>query len=530
MTQSRTHNCNELRLSNAGEKVTLVGWYENLRKVSRNLGFLILRDFYGTTQIVVETEEMMEKLDGVNKESTISVTGTVRERSNKNTELPTGEIEVVPEGIEILGKCIYNALPFEINQSREADENTRLKYRYLDLRNPNMKKNIVMRSQIVAELRQRMYALNFMEITTPILTCSSPEGARDYLVPSRIHPGSFYGLPQSPQLYKQLLMCSGFDRYIQIARCFRDEDLRADRQPEFTQIDMELSFVDVDDVIDVNERYLAFLFKEVLDIDVKKLCFEENEDINITEYTQAAMVTASVAILKKIEEMGLKPDLTAGLSLGEYCALVASDVMSFEDAVKVVRQRGILMQDTVPAGEGAMSAVLGMKKEAIEAVLPDVEGIVTIANYNCPGQIVISGESKAVAEAGEALKEAGAKRVLPLKVSGPFHSPMLKPAGEKLLDVLADVEVDDPTVPYVSNTTAEFITSKDEVKELLGRQVYSSVCWEQSIEKMIADGADTFVEIGPGRTLCGFMRKIDRNVKAINIAKVEDLEKLKEIM
>ena len=266
---------------------------------------------------------------------------------------------------------------------------------------------------------------------------------------------------------------------------------------------------------------------EVLDIDVKKLCFEENEDINITEYTQAAMVTASVAILKKIEEMGLKPDLTAGLSLGEYCALVASDVMSFEDAVKVVRQRGILMQDTVPAGEGAMSAVLGMKKEAIEAVLPDVEGIVTIANYNCPGQIVISGESKAVAEAGEALKEAGAKRVLPLKVSGPFHSPMLKPAGEKLLDVLADVEVDDPTVPYVSNTTAEFITSKDEVKELLGRQVYSSVCWEQSIEKMIADGADTFVEIGPGRTLCGFMRKIDRNVKAINIAKVEDLEKIK---
>ena len=269
---------------------------------------------------------------------------------------------------------------------------------------------------------------------------------------------------------------------------------------------------------------------EVLDIDVKKLCFEENEDINITEYTQAAMVTASVAILKKIEEMGLKPDLTAGLSLGEYCALVASDVMSFEDAVKVVRQRGILMQDTVPAGEGAMSAVLGMKIEAIEAVLPDVEGIVTIANYNCPGQIVISGESEAVAKAGDALKEAGAKRVLPLKVSGPFHSPMLKPAGEKLLDVLVDVEVNDPKVPYVSNTTAEFITNKDEVKKLLGRQVYSSVCWEQSIEKMIADGADTFVEIGPGKTLCGFMRKIDRSVKAINIAKVEDLEKLKEIM
>ena len=269
---------------------------------------------------------------------------------------------------------------------------------------------------------------------------------------------------------------------------------------------------------------------EILNIDMKQLCFEENELLDQTEYTQAAMVTTCLAMTRVIESRGLKADITAGLSLGEYCALVASDVMSFEDAVKVVRQRGILMQDTVPAGEGAMSAVLGMKKEAIEAVLPDVEGIVTIANYNCPGQIVISGESKAVAEAGEALKEAGAKRVLPLKVSGPFHSPMLKPAGEKLLDVLADVEVDDPTVPYVSNTTAEFITSKDEVKELLGRQVYSSVCWEQSIEKMIADGADTFVEIGPGRTLCGFMRKIDRNVKAINIAKVEDLEKLKEIM
>ena len=164
MTQSRTHNCNELRLSNAGEKVTLVGWYENLRKVSKNLGFLILRDFYGTTQIVVETEEMMEKLDGVNKESTISVTGTVRERSNKNTELPTGEIEVVPEGIEILGKCIYNALPFEINQSREADENTRLKYRYLDLRNPSVKSKIVLRSRIVAELRNKMNELGFLEL------------------------------------------------------------------------------------------------------------------------------------------------------------------------------------------------------------------------------------------------------------------------------------------------------------------------------------------------------------------------------
>lgn len=268
---------------------------------------------------------------------------------------------------------------------------------------------------------------------------------------------------------------------------------------------------------------------KVLDIDVKALCFEENEDINITEYTQAAMVTASVAILREIEARGVKPDMTAGLSLGEYCALVASEVMSFEDAVKTVRQRGILMQDTVPAGEGAMAAVLGMKKEPIEEVLSNIEGIVSIANYNCPGQIVISGETKAVEEASAALKEAGARRVLPLKVSGPFHSGMLQPAGEKLLEVLADVEVKDPKVPYVSNTTAQMVTSKDQVKELLGRQVYSSVCWEQSIEMMIEEGADTFIEIGPGRTLSGFMRKINRSVTVINIEKVEDLEKLKEI-
>lgn len=268
---------------------------------------------------------------------------------------------------------------------------------------------------------------------------------------------------------------------------------------------------------------------EVLDIDVKALCFEENEDINITEFTQAAMVTASVAILREIEARGIKPDMTAGLSLGEYCALVASGVMSFEDSVKTVRQRGILMQDTVPTGEGAMAAVLGMKKEAIEEVLPGIDGIVTIANYNCPGQIVISGEAKAVEEASVALKEAGARRVLPLKVSGPFHSGMLKPAGEKLLEVLADVDVQDPEVPYVSNTTAEFVEKKDEVKDLLGKQVYSSVRWEQSIEKMIEAGADTFIEIGPGRTLSGFMKKINRNVTVINIEKVEDLEKLKEV-
>lgn len=263
MIQSRTHHCNELRLSDAGKQVTLVGWYENIRKVSKNLGFLILRDFYGTTQIVIETEEMMQIIDGLNKESTISVSGTVRERSSKNAELATGDIEVVPEKIEILGKCIYNALPFEINQSKDADENTRLKYRYLDLRNPAVKSRMVQRSRIVAELRQKMNELGFMEITTPILTCSSPEGARDYLVPSRNHPGKFYALPQAPQQFKQILMASGFDRYFQIAPCFRDEDARADRSPgEFYQLDMEMAFASQEDVFSVIEEVLPPVFEK----------------------------------------------------------------------------------------------------------------------------------------------------------------------------------------------------------------------------------------------------------------------------
>ena len=269
MIQSRTHNCNELRIGNVGERVTLVGWFENMRKVSKNLGFVILRDFYGTTQLVVETEEMMNVMDGINKESTISVEGVVRERSSKNANLPTGEIEVVPDKIEILGKCIYNALPFEINQSKDADENARLKYRYLDLRRPDLQRNLRMKSQVMTLTRQFFSDEGFLEVETPMLGKTTPEGARDYLVPSRIHPGSFYGLPQSPQLYKQLLMCSGVDRYIQIARCFRDEDLRADRQPEFTQIDMELSFVDVEDVLEVNERLLKKLFKEICNVDVQ---------------------------------------------------------------------------------------------------------------------------------------------------------------------------------------------------------------------------------------------------------------------
>ena len=209
--QSRTHNCNELRLSDAGKSVTLCGWLDNERKVSKNLSFVVLRDFYGITQFVFENEEMIAKLEGVNKESTLQITGIVRERENKNLNIPTGEIEVVPTAVEVLGKCIYNALPFEIRQSREADENFRLKYRYLDLRNPVVQDKIVLRSKIVSELRQRMNALDFLEITTPILTCSSPEGARDYLVPSRNHPGKFYALPQAPQQFKQILMASGID-------------------------------------------------------------------------------------------------------------------------------------------------------------------------------------------------------------------------------------------------------------------------------------------------------------------------------
>ena len=261
MFQSRTHNCNELRIEHAGQTVTLTGWYENLRRVSKNLGFLILRDFYGTTQLVIETEEMMEKLSGVNTESTLSVTGTVRERSSKNPSLPTGEVEVVPESIEVLGRCRYSELPFEINRSKEADENTRLRYRYLDLRNPAVKERIILRCNVVAELRKSMTEEGFLEITTPILTCSSPEGARDYLVPSRNHPGKFYALPQAPQQFKQLLMASGFDRYFQIAPCFRDEDARADRSPgEFYQLDMEMAFAAQEDVFAVLEKVLPPVF------------------------------------------------------------------------------------------------------------------------------------------------------------------------------------------------------------------------------------------------------------------------------
>ena len=263
MKQSRTHNCGELRLSDAGKTVTLAGWMENVRAVSASLAFVVIRDFYGTTQLVIENEEMMNAIRAINKESTISVTGTVRERASKNPKLPTGEIEVVPEQISVTGRCRYNELPFEINRSREADEATRLKYRFLDLRNPAVKKNIILRCQVVAEIRKLMTEHGFLEITTPILTASSPEGARDYLVPARKHPGKFYALPQAPQQFKQLLMASGFDRYFQIAPCFRDEDARGDRTPgEFYQLDMEMSFATQDDVLGVLEEVLVPVFEK----------------------------------------------------------------------------------------------------------------------------------------------------------------------------------------------------------------------------------------------------------------------------
>ena len=261
--QSRTHNCSELRIENAGESVKIVGWMENVREVSANLAFVVVRDFYGTTQVVIETEEQMAFIKGLNKESTISVEGTVRERASKNPKLPTGDIEVLPSKIEVLGRCRYNELPFQINRSRDADEATRLKYRYLDLRNPEVKSNIVLRCNVVSALRRAMTEHGFLEITTPILTASSPEGARDYLVPARNHPGKFYALPQAPQQFKQLLMTSGFDRYFQIAPCFRDEDARADRSPgEFYQLDMEMAFANQEDVFAVLEDVLPPIFAQ----------------------------------------------------------------------------------------------------------------------------------------------------------------------------------------------------------------------------------------------------------------------------
>ncbi len=268
----------------------------------------------------------------------------------------------------------------------------------------------------------------------------------------------------------------------------------------------------------------------ILGINMEELCFEENDRINITEFTQIAMVTTCMAILAQVKKSGIKPEVCAGLSLGEYPALMAGGVMSFEEGIQVVRQRGILMQEAAEPGAGAMSAVLGMENAFIEKICRDVEGIVAVANYNCPGQAVISGEKKAVEEAGKELMKNGARRVVTLNVSGPFHSPLLKEAGEKLYEALKETEIHEPEIPYVANVNAEIIRRKEEIRNLLAEQVYSSVKWQQSVENIIAAGVDTFVEIGPGKTLSAFVKKIDRSCKVLNVEKIEDLDKLQEVM
>ena len=309
MFQSRTHTCNELRMEHAGQSVKIVGWMENVREVGSNLAFVILRDFYGTTQVVIETEEMMAAIKGLNKESTISVEGVVRERDSKNPKMPTGDIEVVPTRIEVLGRCRHNELPFQVNRSREADETLRLKYRYLDLRNPEVKNNIVLRCNVVSALRAAMTEHGFLEITTPILTASSPEGARDYLVPARKHPGKFYALPQAPQQFKQLLMTSGFDRYFQIAPCFRDEDARGDRSPgEFYQLDMELAFANQDDVFAVLEDVLPPIFAKY-----GKYNIASSAPFKRIPFTEAMEVYGSD-----------KPDLRIDLTVTDVTELIGS--------------------------------------------------------------------------------------------------------------------------------------------------------------------------------------------------------------
>ena len=308
-TKYRTHTCGELRMEHVGQTVTLAGWLENLREVGSNFAFLVLRDFYGTTQVVVETQEMMDLVKPLNKESTIAVTGVVRERTSKNPKLPTGDIEVVPSEIKVLGRCRYNELPFEVNFSKDADESQRLKYRYLDLRNPQVKEKIVLRSQVVSALRRAMEHQGFLEITTPILTASSPEGARDYLVPARKHPGKFYALPQAPQQFKQLLMTSGFDKYFQIAPCFRDEDARGDRSPgEFYQLDMEMAFAGQEDVFTVIEQVLPPIFAQYG-----------------AYHTASQAPFVRIPYLQAMEEFGTdKPDLRIDLRVKDVTELLQS--------------------------------------------------------------------------------------------------------------------------------------------------------------------------------------------------------------
>ena len=270
------------------------------------------------------------------------------------------------------------------------------------------------------------------------------------------------------------------------------------------------------------------LATEILGFSVPELCFTKNDRLDITEYTQAAMVTTSIAMTKVLEEKGVKPDVAAGLSLGEYCALYAAGAMTEKDAIATVRQRGILMQEAVPVGQGAMAAILAMDASAIEEVISGIDGV-QIANYNCPGQVVITGASQAVEEVAEKLKKAGARRVLPLQVSGPFHSPMLAEAEEKLRSALQEIKVQKPGIPYTANVTAQYVREAGEVKELLARQVSAPVRWQQCVDTLLSDGVETFVEVGPGKTLTGFVRKIDKNARVLQVQTIEDFQNLVNI-
>ncbi len=276
-------------------------------------------------------------------------------------------------------------------------------------------------------------------------------------------------------------------------------------------------------------REVYDMASELIGIDLKKLCFEENEHLDQTEFTQIALLTTALAMEQAVRACGLAPEVTAGLSLGEYNAIVSAGGMEIADAMKVVRRRGILMQEACPAGEGAMAAVLGMEAAKIEEILSGISGAY-IANYNCPGQIVITGYENAVSEASEQLKAAGAKRVLPLNVSGPFHSPMMEPASQGLTEALEGVGFMELQIPYVTNVTGQYVRDIVLTRGLLIQQVASSVRWQQSVEAMISDGVDTFVEIGPGRTLTGFLRKINRDVKGYNIRTVEEMHQVCETL
>ncbi|MBP5743315.1 MAG: aspartate--tRNA ligase [Oscillospiraceae bacterium] len=342
--QSRTHTCGELRMEHVGQQVQLAGWLENVREVGGSLAFVVVRDFYGKTQLVVQDEALIRQVKAMNKESTISVTGTVRERASKNPNQPTGDIEVVPDRITVLGKCRYNELPFEINRSREADESQRLKYRYLDLRNPAVKQNIILRCEVIAAIRKAMLEHGFLEITTPILTASSPEGARDYLVPARKHPGKFYALPQAPQQFKQLLMTSGFDRYFQIAPCFRDEDARGDRSPgEFYQLDMEMAFADQEDVFAILEDVLPPIFAHYGKYDIASAA-----PFRRIGYTEA------------METYGTdKPDLRIDLSAKDITDLVCdTEFAPFRDGNSV---KAVVISDC------------GLTRKQIDKLCTDVE-------------------------------------------------------------------------------------------------------------------------------------------------------------